>query len=201
MEQNNTVEVVKEEIVNEVVKELTLEDFKNNVIISPRIGFLNKQAMAQSVYDNSIVKDVENDVYYVDAIMQSVTFNINMLSSYTNFYEVYGDVSVYGYDYLNNIGIFDYVYTTIDEDDIAIVEYAINKNMKRVDMLNSTGACLRRTIKEVIGTLPEMKDFNKLLNNIPKMLNKVDKETLEVLVKEFKNGNVAEYAANKKKKN
>lgn len=201
MEQNNTVEVVKEEIVNEVVKELTLEDFKNNVIISPRIGFLNKQAMAQSVYDNSIVKDVENDVYYVDAIMQSVTFNINMLSSYTNFYEVYGDVSVYGYDYLNNIGIFNYVYTTIDEDDIAIVEYAIDKNMERVDMLNSTGACLRRTIKEVVGTLPEMKDFNKLLNNIPKMLNKVDKETLEVLVKEFKNGNVAEYAANKKKKN
>jgi hypothetical protein len=201
MKQNNTVEVVNE-IVNETVEtvqELTLEsleDFKNNVTIYPRVGFVKKQAMVQSVYDNSVVKDEENGVFYVDTIMSKMTFDVNMLSSYTNFYEVYKNQ--YPYDFLNDIGVFNYVYSQIDIADMALVEEAVEERLMRVETLNSVGACLHRTIKEVVGKIPNAQDVGKLLNKLPKLLDKMDKEKLEIFTRELKNGNVAEYAANKK---
>ena len=202
MKQNNTVEVVNEtvnETVNEAVKELkelTLEEFKNNVTIYPRTGFINKQAIAQSVYNNSVIKDEENGIYYIDVLMSHTTFNINMLESYTNFYDDYGNED--SYDLLTNIGVFKYVYTQIDTEDIALVEEAVEGKLMKVEALNSVGSCLHRTIKEVMNELPKAQDFGKLLNKLPKLLDKMDKEKLEILTRELKNGSVAEHA---KKKN
>ena len=200
MKQNNTVEVVNE-TVNETVKELkeiTLEDFKNNVTVYPRIGFMKKQAIVQSVYNNSVIKDIENGIYYVDVIMSNITFDINMLDSYTNFYDVYEDADKYSYDYLKDVGVFNCVYTQVDVADMALVEEAIEERLMKVDALNSVGSCLYRTIKEVTKDLPNMQDFNKLLNKLPKLLDKMDKEKLEIFTRELKNGNVAAHAANKK---
>ena len=50
MEQTEHTEVKAEETVVEIPI-LTLEDFKEKVTVKERIGFLEKQALVQSVYD------------------------------------------------------------------------------------------------------------------------------------------------------
>lgn len=190
-------EVKAEETVVEIPT-LTLEDFKEKVTVKERIGFLEKQALIQSVYDVCVKKDEANGIYYIDYITLDVYSNLAMLGMYTDYYEVIEYANNYSYDYLDEIGIFNYVFDIVVKDFIN-VKYAIEEFETRVADLNSIGSCLYRIINETLVKLPDVKDINKLINNLPKAINKIDKGVLEVFAKEFKNGTVVNQVIGQKK--
>lgn len=168
---------------------LTLDDFKEKVTIKERIGFVDKQAIIQLVYDGCVVKDEENGIYYIDSIMQDVNYRLAILGMYTNYYDVIEYATNYSYDYLNEIGVFSYVLNIVDAD-VLDIYYAIDNFKSRVKSLNSVGACLYRTVDKIVKDMPTMKDLNKLINNLPKLINGVDKDVLKIFAGELKNGNV-----------
>jgi hypothetical protein len=193
-------EVVAENVQEENLQEedtvveffpMTLDELKEKITVKPRVGFIEKQAIVRSVYDTAVVKDEINGIYFVDQIMLTVSFSLALLSAYTDFYEVVGkNASNYGYDYLDETGMFDYIRENINYTDFRELKTAVNDIRNRVDSLNSVGSCIYRTVGDFVNKIPDTKELGKLVKSLPKVLNNVDKDVLGVFAKELGNGTI-----------
>ena len=200
-----TKKEVKENIVNEVEnvmdvnKEmnqdtvevkfapLSFDELKEKIEIRNTIGVLPKQTMVHTIYDSCVKLDDKNGIYYIDHIMQNVAYDFSMLEQYTNFYYVVENAQEYTYEYLKDVGLFDYVYQTVAKD-LVEVDETIYDFGARVADLNSIGSVVYRMIGEGIKNMPQL-DVHKVLKEIPSVINGIDKDIIKAVVGEFKGGN------------
>ena len=179
---------------------LSFDDLKEKITIQDTIGVVAKQIIVDIVYDNCVKLDNYNGVYYIDHIMKSVAYNFAILEQYTDFYNVVENASEYTYEYLKQIGLFDYVksivYKDVEEIDEMIYDFA-----SRVMDLNSVGSCVYRLIGEGVKNMPKL-DVAKVLKDLPSVINSIDKDIIKTVVDEVKNGNAGNIIkmANAKKK-
>jgi hypothetical protein len=145
-----------------------------------------KQTIVNTVYTSCVKEDTIGGVYYLDHIMKMVAYDFSILEQYTNFYNVVENAQEYSYEYLKDIGIFDYVCEIVSLDLIEINEMIIDFTT-RVSDLNSTGSFVYRLIGEGVKNMPKL-DVNKVLKEIPKVINGIDKDIIKTVVGEFKDG-------------
>jgi hypothetical protein len=197
------VEVETTEVQNvEAVQEkpfmpLTFEEIVEKIAVKSKSTILEKEAIVQLVENNCIVKDETNGVFYVDELMQVVSASLGLLNYYTNFNEVIENAGSYTYDYLYECGLFDYIESQMDKKDYKMLDDALYSIYDKVRNLNSLGSCLYRIVDKTIKELPNMKDVNKMIKGLPKILNNIDKDTLSVFAKELGNGTIANQVINK----
>ena len=201
------VETVQEE---KVFSPLTFEEIKEKITVKSRCDVVAKQGFLKLVEDTCVVKDEINGIFYIDEIMEMVSIHLGKLSYYTDFYEVIENAGQYTYDYLYECGLFDYIESNIDKKDYEVVQDAIYNLYDKVRNLNSVGSCLYRIVDNVMKNLPDIKDVNKLIKGLPKVINGVDKDVLGIFAQELGNGaisnrinnqdNVVDIATGKKKK-
>lgn len=188
-----TTQEVAENIAEEVATEtpilLTLDEFKEKLTIKKKASISEQQMLVQTVYDSCVKKDEENGIYYIDYIMQLVAFNFSILQYYTNYYDVVEGADNYTYEYLDEIGVFDYIADNIDTD---VVWVMIDDFDTRVTNLNGVGCFVYRIADRFTKNLPDVKDFNKLIKSIPKVINSIDKDVLAVFAKDLKDGKVVD---------
>lgn len=190
-----TTQEVIEEVVNEMTTEetteaptlLTLDEFKEKLIIKEKASIAEQKMLVQTVYDSCVKKDEENGIYYIDYIMQLVAYSFSILSYYTNYYEIVENADGYTYEYLDEIGLFDYVVSNIDTD---MVWAMINNFDTRVADLNSVGCFVYRVVDKATKNMPDIKDLQKLIKSVPKVINGIDKDVLAVFAKDLKDGKV-----------
>lgn len=179
----------------ETVKELpkiNLEEFKEKVTIKKYIPFSSKKSIVDLIYTNCVVKDEESGIYFIDTLMQEMAYNFAILDYYTDFYDVYENAREYSYDEIAEAGIFDYITDPYCDryDDICSLDDAIYKFDDRVKALNSTGASLHRILNGLLDKMPDVNELDKLMQDLPEVLNKVDPKVIEMFSKDLKNGTV-----------
>ena len=179
----------------ETVKELpkiNLEDFKEKVTIKKYIPFSSKKSIVDLIYTNCVVKDEENGIYFIDTLMQEMAYNFAILNYYTDFYDVYENAREYSYDEIAEAGIFRYITNPYCEcrKDIGSLDDAIYEFNKRVKALNSTGASLNRLLNGLLDKMPDVNKLEEIMQELPKVLNKVDPKVIEMFSKDLKNGTV-----------
>lgn len=190
----NGVENVQDNVpVNApVVKELpkiTLEEFKEKVKFKHYIPLSDKNSIIELVWNNCIVKDEANGIYYIDSIMRDVAFHLALLRYYTDFYEVYEYAEEYSYDELAETGMFNHIAYT--NNDIESINDIIQFNFEeRVRAMNSTGSSLHRLLGGLLDKMPDVNKLGELIQELPKVLNNVDPKVIEMFAKDFKNGTV-----------
>lgn len=190
-----TTQDVVENVVNEVVAEettepptlLTLDEFKEKLIIKNKTSIAEQQMLVETVYDSCVEKDEENGIYYIDYIMLQVAYNFSILQYYTNYYEIVENTDVYTYEYLDEIGVFDYV---AENTDTGAVWVMVNDFTTRVADLNSVGCFMYRIADRFTKNMPSAKDLSKLVKSLPRAINNIDKDVLAVVAKELKDGKV-----------
>jgi hypothetical protein len=178
-----------------VVLDMTLDEFKEKVEIKKFISIYAQKQIVEMVYSNCVVEDTANGIYYIDEIMQQVALDFAVLEHYTNFYDVIENAQAYTYDYLYEVGVFGYLNdkSKNGEMDVHNVCRAISNFTMRIADLNNVGSCLHRTIKEVVSNLPKVdldKAIKGLTKALPKAINSIDKEVLNIFVKDLKEGKV-----------
>lgn len=179
----------------ETVKELpkiNLEEFKEKVTIKKYIPFSSKKSIVDLIYTNCVVKDEENGIYFIDTLMKEMAYNFAILDYYTDFYTVYENAREYSYDEIAEAGIFSYITDPYCDryDDICSLDDAIYKFDDRVKALNSTGASLYRILNGLSDKMPDVNELGKLMQELLKVLNKVDPKVIEMFSKDLKNGTV-----------
>ena len=194
----NEVEIVMDAKVEFVP--LSLDELKEIITIKNTIGVIAKQTMVHTIYNSCVRMDADNGIYYIDYIMQSVAYYFAMLEQYTNFYDVVENAQEYSYEYLKDIGMFDYVSITVSSD-LSEVDEMVNEFVTRVADLNSMGSFIYRIIGEGIKNMPKL-DVAKILKDIPNVINGIDKDIIKTVVGELKGGNGGKIInmANAKKK-
>lgn len=183
---------VQETVEVKDFEKITLDEFKEKVTLRPTISLSETRDIIKLVSDNCIIEDKENGVFYIDYLMRDVVYDIAILNFYTNFGDVIDNAELYQYDYLNSIGVYEYIKTNTNSD---ITEYYVVQNIEnKVDALNSVGSCLHRVLSDVVAKIPDIKDINKTLNSLPKLLNKIDPKVIEAFTKDLKSGNIGKFA-------
>lgn len=184
----NTENVVANETIKELPK-ITLEEFKEKVQFKNYIPLSDKKTIIELVWNNCVVKDEENGIYFIDSIMRDVAFHLAVLRYYTDFYDVYEYAEEYSYDELAETGIFDSIeYANNDIDSINdIVRFDFSG---RVRAMNSTGSSLHRLLNGLLDKMPDMDKLGELIQELPKVLDGVDPKVIEVFTKDLKNGTV-----------
>ena len=129
--------------------------------------------------------------------MAQVAFDFAMLGNCTNFYEVIENASVYTYDYLNELDVFNCVLMGVNTDDYKDIIAVIKGFADRVANLNSVGCFIYRILGDFTKKMPNI-DVNKLIKDIPKALNGIDKDVLAVFAKELGNGQIGKILNGKK---
>ena len=201
MAQEVIEEVVSEEVQTEDVlfelPELTLDELKEKITIKQRMGVIAKQEVINTVYNSCVKKDEQNGIYYIDSIMLQVAYDLAMLGNCTDFYTVVENAAAYNYDDLNEIGIFDYVDTVVNIEDISDIDNAIEGFSNRVADLNGIGSFMYRILGDFTKKTADI-DFNKLLKDIPKAINGIDKDVIAIVAKELGNGQLGKILNGKK---
>jgi hypothetical protein len=184
----DNAQVDTQETVKELPK-ITLEEFKEKVKFKNYIPLSDKNAIIDLVWNNCIVKDEANGIYYIDSIMRDVAFHLAVLRYYTDFYEVYEYAEDYSYDELAEAGIFNRIQFT--NNDVDSVNDIIQFNFEeRVRAMNSTGSSLHRLLGGLLDKMPDVNKLGELVQELPKILNNVDPKVIEMFAKDFKNGTV-----------
>lgn len=186
----DNAQVDTQEVIKELPK-ITLEDFKEKVKFKNYISLSDKTTIVDFVWNNCIVKDEENGIYYIDSLIKDVAFHLAVLRYYTDFYEVYEYAEDYSYDELAEVGIFDCDEYYNSYNDISIVSDIVNYSFgDRVKAMNSTGASLHRLLNGFLEKLPDVNEINNVMKELPEVLNKVDPKVIEMFTKDLKNGTV-----------
>ena len=192
------VETVQETVQEEkVFSPLTFEEIKEKITVKSKCTIFDKKAIVQLVETGCIEKDEINGVFYIDDLMETVSKSFGILGYYTDFNTVVEDSGSYTYDYLYDCGLFDYIESQVDKKDMDILNSAIYGIYEKVRNLNSLGSCLYRIVDKTVKELPNMKDINKLIKGLPKVLNNIDKDTLAIFAKELGNGTIANQVISK----
>ena len=87
-EVNEVADEVATEETSETPTLLTLDEFKEKLVIKEKTSIAEQQMLVQTVYDSCVKKDEKNGIYYIDYIMLKVAFNFSILQYYTNYYEI-----------------------------------------------------------------------------------------------------------------
>lgn len=196
VEVNTEVENV-ETVQEKIFEPLTLEEIKEKITVKSKCTIFDKKAIVQLVENGCVEKDEINGVFYIDELMETVSKSFGILAYYTDFNMVVEDSGSYTYDYLYDCGLFDYIESQVDKKDMDILDSAIYGIYEKVRNLNSLGSCLYRIVDKTVKELPNMKDINKMIKGLPKVLNNIDKDTLAIFAKELGNGTIANQVINK----
>ena len=191
------VETVQETVQEKIFEPLTLEEIKAKITVRSKSTILEKKAIVQLVESGCIEKDEINGVFYMDELMEEVSKSLGILDYYTDFHTAIENADHYTYDDLYECGLFDYIESQIDKKDKEMLDNAIYGIYDKVRNWNSLGSCLYRIVDKTVKELPNMKDMNKLIKGLPKVLNGIDKDTLAVFAKELGNGTIANQVINK----
>lgn len=140
-----------------------------------------KKAIIDEVVKNSLITD-DNGQLKIDFIGKEVSLNMAILSFYTDL-----SLEEVDYDTLSENGDLNKIKEDL-ADEYLFIESMVNNILKQeIEIHNSLAGVINRNLSNLINRIPSEKEMSKLLKNLPKALEKISPETLDIL-KGFKTG-------------
>lgn len=147
------------------------------------LPLMEKELIINKIIDTIVDVD-ENNLIKIDFIHLDFFFDLEILKSYFSI-EIPKDIETINllnaYDYLCENDIVSQLKTRIDEDYEYLVGLLDKEIKQKIENNNSLSAVLAKTLNKIVAKLPDEKGMQKMINSIPKAINKIDKTNLEVI--------------------
>ena len=147
------------------------------------LPLMEKELIINKIIDTIVGVD-ENNLIKIDYIHLDFFFDIEILKSYFSI-EIPQDIDIKdllnAYDYLCENDILSQLKTRIDEDYEYLVGLLDKEIKQKIENNNSISAVLAKTLNNIVNKLPDEKAMQKIINSIPKAINKIDKNNLEAI--------------------
>ena len=147
------------------------------------LPLMEKELIINKIIDTIVDVD-ENNLIKIDFIHLDFFFDIEILKSYFSI-EIPQDIDIKdllnAYDYLCENDILSQLKTRIDEDYEYLVGLLDKEIKQKIENNNSISAVLAKTLNNIVNKLPDEKAMQKIINSIPKAINKIDKNNLEAI--------------------
>ena len=159
------------------LSEINNEDF-SNIKIKKYLPFPIKKIMIENILD--VCKIQQNSLIKIDYSYLKIIKEISMITQYTNI-EIPEDI-VSAYDYMKENKIIEYILDAIDRDEILFIDDVLKSEIRQIEKIdNSIENILSKTLNDLTSKIPDEKGLVKIIKEIPKSINKIKPETLEIL--------------------
>lgn len=149
------------------------------------LPFIEKKILIENIVDGSIEYD-ENGLAKCNLFIKELNEKIGIIVNYTNI-EIDSENTVRDFDVMCELGIIDYVLNNMNKNEKYFIEDMICEGIdQKVRLENSVEGILSKGINKIVEKLPNEKSIKKILNDIPKSVNKIKPENLEILKDTFK---------------
>ena len=147
------------------------------------LPLMEKELIINKIIDTIVDVD-ENNLIKIDFIHLDFFFDLEILKSYFSI-EIPKDIDtkdlLNAYDYLCGNDILPQLKTRIDEDYEYLIGLLDKEIKQKIENNNSLSAVLAKTLNKIVAKLPDEKGMQKMINSIPKAINKIDKTNLEAI--------------------
>lgn len=144
------------------------------------LSIIEKNLIVNKIIDSCITIDEINGLSKIDYFYKKLTSDVSLLVNYTNI--EFSENLIEDYDYLcENVGIE----RILNQIPITEVEFILDlvdcELIQIIKLNNSIEGILASKLDKLIEKIPDQKGIKKIMNDIPKQINKIKPENLEIL--------------------
>ena len=164
---------------------LNMLEILEGVEIKLYLSTIEKRIIVDNIINGCIEID-ENSIMKVNFFNKKLISDISLITNYTNLI-FSDDNSIEDYDFLSQYKILNHIIKHIDSDELDFIYNMVEDELEQQIIIgNSLESVIAKGLNKLIDKIPDEKSMNKLINNLPKVLNKIKPENLEIL-KQFVN--------------
>ena len=153
------------------------ESILKEIKIKSYLPVSTKKLMCEEIAKNSIVE--QDSMKVKDSISYAIAFDLMVTSFYSNV-----DIDE-NYDEACEYGIIDYIKDNMNQNEREFIsEHSYYMIQNEINTYNSLSGVVSRNLQKLIDKVPDDKQIKKLVTDIPKQINKIKPEQLE-LIKEI----------------
>lgn len=168
--------------MSEERKMITIDEALNHseeFVVDNYIPYAVKRTMIDNIKSVCLVKQDDGSLK-LDEGLKTITLEYSFIVQYTNIN--LSEVSFLdGYDKLKESGLIDKVKNDTIEEYIFIADILDNEIEYEIKQSNSIEGIIKNALNKLIERIPTEKEMSKLIKNLPKALEKINPETLDVL--------------------
>jgi DNA primase len=147
------------------------------------VNMATKKQLCEQIVENSLVDN--NGILSIDYINMRMGIDITLVQFYSDI-----DLSETDLDTLYENGTMDELKKSIPYSELNFIEENVNYMLdERKDVNNSLSSVINRNLSNLIAKIPDEKGIAKLMKKLPKALEKISPETLDIL-KGFNKGSI-----------
>ncbi len=144
------------------------------------LSIIEKNLLVNKIIDSCITIDEINGLSKIDYFYKKLTSDVSLLVNYTNI--EFSENLIEDYDYLcENVGI-ERILNQIPITEVEFILDLVDCELTQIIKLNnSIEGILASKLDKLIEKIPDQKGIKKIMNDIPKQINKIKPENLEIL--------------------
>jgi hypothetical protein len=146
--------------------------------IKQYLPIVEKHLIATKIIDRCIITD-DTGLSRIDFFYKYFTTNLSLLVNYTNL--EFSEESINDFDYLSEIGLVEKIIGMIPDSEVDFIVGLVEDELDQMIKIdNSLEKILANKLQVLINRIPDQKTIKKIMNDIPKMINKIKPENLEI---------------------
>ena len=168
-------------LVQEIKEQIEAGKFVDDLLeVKQYLSIIEKNLIVNKVIDSCITIDENNGLSKIDYFYKKLTTDILLLVNYTNI--EFSENLIEDYDYLcENVGI-ERILNQIPITEVEFILDLVDCELTQIVKLNnSIEGILASKLDKVVSAIPSEKSIKKIINDIPKQINKIKPENLEIL--------------------
>jgi len=159
---------------------LIISEILEGVEIKLYLSTIEKRIIVDNIINGCIEID-ENSIMKVNFFNKKLISDISLVTNYTNLI-FSDDNSIEDYDFLSQYKILNHIIKHIDSDELDFIYNMVEDELEQqIKIGNSLESVLSKGLNKLVEKIPDEKSMNKLINNLPKSINKIKPENLAVL--------------------
>jgi len=159
---------------------LIISEILEGVEIKLYLSTIEKRIIVDNIINGCIEID-ENSIMKVNFFNKKLISDISLVTNYTNLI-FSDDNSIEDYDFLSQYKILNHIIKHIDSDELDFIYNMVEDELEQQIIIgNSLESVLSKGLNKLVEKIPDEKSMNKLINNLPKSINKIKPENLAVL--------------------
>ena len=165
--------------VTEIIKKIKNgnDNAFDGIQIKDYLPISTKRLICEEIAKNSIIE--QDGMKIKDSIAYEIAFDLVIVSFYTNV-----DIDE-NYDEACEYKIIDYIKDNMNQNEREFIsEHSYYMIQNEINNHNSIAGVVSRNLQKLIDKVPDDKQIKKLVTDIPKQINKIKPEQLE-LIKEI----------------
>ena len=166
-------------LISELKNEDGTYNHKKNFNIKKYIPFIEKKILCENIIDGCL-ETSENGLLICNNFMKKMLLDLKIIGTYTDI--EFSENVVDDYDFLAENKIIDKIKESIDDSELDFIKSMVNKEIEqKIRIENSIENVLSQKLQQLIIKIPDQKGIKKIMNDIPKQINKIKPENLEIL--------------------